>query len=82
MIFNPSLRDFGETLKNQYTEIQYFEQNFEPLTETHIQQDNIAIIVWSNPPILFLIEDNIVAESYQNFFKKMWKEGINKPDKK
>ncbi len=74
MIFNPSIRDYGESIKDKYTEIQYFERDFEPMSETHIQEDLVAIIVWTKEPILFLIKDKNIADSYMNFFEKMWKQ--------
>ena len=74
MIFNLALRDFGASLKNQYTIIRYFERDFEPITQTDIHEDKIAIIVWSDPPVLFLIQDKLVANSYREFFERMWKQ--------
>lgn len=74
MIFNSSLKKFGESLKNKYTKIKYFEQEFEPLTETHIQEDFVAIIVWTKDPILFLIKNDSVSKSYLKFFEKLWKQ--------
>jgi sugar-specific transcriptional regulator TrmB len=72
MIFNPSLKSYGNSIKNKWTSIRYFERDFEPLTETHIQEDKVGIVVWSDEPILFLIEDEAVAKSYLKFFEKMW----------
>lgn len=77
MIFNPSIRTYGETIKNKFTEVRYFERDFEPMTETHVQGDIVAIIVWTKEPILFLIKDKLVAESYTKFFEKMWKSAKN-----
>ena len=78
MIANPSVKEFAESLKkiikNKYTLVRYFEQNFEPLTETHIEKDQVAFIVWSDTPVLFLIQDQLVADSYKAFFEKMWKQ--------
>ena len=73
LIFNPSIRAYGETIKNKITEVRYFERDFEPMSETHIQGDEVGIIVWTKEPILFLIKDKLVAESYRKFFEKMWK---------
>ena len=73
MIFNPSLKNYWETIKNKFTEVRYFERNFEPLTETHIQDDFVAIIVWTKEPILFLISDKEVVDSYLKFFEIMWR---------
>jgi len=75
MIFNPSIKKYGEKIKNRYTEIKYFNQDFEPMTETHIQGDKVGILVWSEEPILFFIKDKHVANSYLKFFESMWKEG-------
>jgi len=44
------------------------------MSETHIQGDEVGIIVWTKEPILFLIKDKLVAESYTKFFEKMWKQ--------
>jgi len=74
MIFNPSLRNYGETIKNKFTEVRYFERDFEPMTETHIQGDEVGIIVWTKEPVLFLIRDKLFAQSYLRFFEKMWKQ--------
>jgi len=72
MIFNPSLKDFGESIKNRFTMVRYFEKDFEPLTETHIQKDKVGVIVWTEEPILFLIRDKFVAETYMAYFENMW----------
>lgn len=74
MIFNPSIRGFGRRIGGRYTEIRYFERDFEPLTETHIQDDKVAIIVWTEEPVLFLIKDKNVARSYLKYFETMWKQ--------
>lgn len=77
MIFNPSLRTWGKIIRSKFTEIRYFKGDFEPLTETHIQEDFVAIIVWVAEPIVFLIKDKRVAGSYLRFFEDMWKQAKN-----
>jgi sugar-specific transcriptional regulator TrmB len=73
MIFTPSLRHFGERIRDAYTQIRYFDGRFESLTETQIQGDRVGIIVWSETPVAFLIIDRLVAESYMKYFTHMWK---------
>ena len=73
LIFNYSIRDYGKKIKNKFTEVKYFDKEFEPNTETHIQDDKVGIIVWGDEPILFLIQDKLVAESYKKYFENMWK---------
>ncbi len=73
MVFNESIRYYGEASKNKYTEIRYFDKDFEPLTEVHIQKDIVAIIVWTKEPLIFRINNKFVAESYKEYFGRMWK---------
>ncbi len=72
MIFNQSLKYFSNKLKNRYTEIKYFNKDFEPLTQTDVHEDKIVIIVWNESPIIFIIEDKEVAKSYKKYFETMW----------
>lgn len=74
MIFNPSLKKFGEKLKNKYTKIKYFDKDFGPLTQTDVHEDKVAIIVWTDTPILFLIEGIEITKSYKKYFERMWKQ--------
>ena len=60
--------------KREGEKIKYFEKDFEPLTETHIQKGIIAIIVWTDEPLLFKIENEQVADSYKKYFDKLWKQ--------
>lgn len=72
-IFNSSLGYWKKHVKSKYTQIKYFDRDFEPLTETHVQGERVAIIVWTEEPFLFLIKDRFVADSYMKFFENMWK---------
>ncbi len=74
MIFNNSLRYFAKKLPKKYTYIRYFDKEFEPLTQTDIHGDNVAIIVWTEEPFIFLIQDTNVAHSYLQYFENMWKQ--------
>lgn len=73
MIFNPSIKDYGNKIKDKFTDIRYFKQDFEPLTETHVQDDKVGILIWTEEPILFLIKDKLIAKDYLKFFEDMWK---------
>ena len=77
LIFNQEIRAHGEKTKTKFIQVKYFDKDFEPFTETNIQRDRVAIIVWTEEPMLFLIQDKHVAESYREFFEKMWKEAIS-----
>jgi sugar-specific transcriptional regulator TrmB len=69
MIFNPSLKYWKVT--NPNLQVKYFD--VEPITETIIFEDKIAIIIWSQDPSVTIINNELVAKSYQSFFNMMWK---------
>lgn len=73
MIFNPSLREYGESIQSKRLTVRYFVGNFEPLTETQVGRHHVAIIVWTEEPIVCLIRSEVVAASYRKFFEEMWK---------
>ncbi len=77
MIFNPSLKEYGKSIQDKYTIIKYFERDFEPSSETHVQGDFVGIIVWTREPLVFLIKDKDTASSYLRFFEKMWARARN-----
>jgi len=72
LLLNPSLKSWGKNQKKDI-EIKYFEKGFEPKTEFHIQDNMVAIIIWSSDPIIFRINSKDVAKSYLDFFNKLWK---------
>jgi len=74
LIFNESLRSYGESIRDANLQIRFFEREFEPLTETIIKGDIVAIVVWTHEPVLFCINDPSVANNYLHYFEKMWKE--------
>jgi sugar-specific transcriptional regulator TrmB len=69
IIFNQSLKTWKTDNKN--LEIKYFDT--EPLTETIIYKDTVAIIVWSSDPSGTVIRNKEVAESYSEFFNILWR---------
>ena len=73
LIFNLTLRKFSQKVVGKNTHVRFLGRQFDPRTETHIQADKVAIIVWSDEPILFLIQDKLVAQDYKNHFEGMWK---------
>jgi len=76
LIFNPSIREHGDLIKDRHVKIRYFDYDFEPKTETNVQCDRVAIIVWTDEPVLFLIQDKFVAGSYKEYFEEMWKKSV------
>lgn len=77
LLLNQSLEFWGEKQKDKYTEVKYFDKDFEPKTEIHIQNNVVAIIVWTRTPVIFKIESETVAESYKKYFDRVWRNANN-----
>ncbi len=74
ILFNTTLRTYGDSIRSRLTKIRYLSREFEPQTETVIQGSRVGIIVWTQQPVVFIIDDPVVAESYRGFFEKLWRE--------
>ena len=74
MIFHDSLSERAEALnKLPKTEVRTTSKEFEELVETIIAKDKIGIIIYLDDPIGILIEEELAAKSYRNFFELIWK---------
>jgi sugar-specific transcriptional regulator TrmB len=71
-LFNKSLKEWCKNNKYAKTEYKFTDEGFEPLTETIIREDMVAIIVWTESPVGILIKNKIAAKSYISFFKILW----------
>lgn len=75
LIFHSSLKSWANELNKKYslTRVKTTETDFEELTETIICGSRIAIIIYLDEPFGFLIDENLAAKSYKNFFNILWK---------
>jgi sugar-specific transcriptional regulator TrmB len=74
LLFHQSLKEWGTILsKKKLTLIRYTPQKFEELTETIICGNKVAIIIYSEKPFGFFIEEELVSKSYKEFFQILWK---------
>jgi len=78
LLFNKSMYDIGTQMNKKYKNIsvRFTENEFEYLTQTIIYGDSVAVIVWSQIPIVIEINDTAVFESYKHFFKLLWKQSL------
>jgi len=73
-VFDKTIRNFGNELnRNKLTQIKFLPPEFSQLTETIIVGDKVALVVFTENPYAFLIEDNVVADSYKKQFEVLWK---------
>lgn len=66
-----------EVHKKSTGEVRFLPRQYESPVSTIIYSNKVAIIVWTEEPMGFLIESKAAAKSFRNYFKLMW--GIAKP---
>jgi len=72
-IFNDSHRTRGEKIRKiKGVQIRFTSAEFEGLTETAISGNKVAIIIYLEQPIGFLIDEKLVAATYKKFFEQLW----------
>lgn len=73
MLFNTSLAAFSTVHDTRYAQIRFLNAGFEPLTEIIIQGTTVATIIWSQEPVLFLLDDVDAAQTYRKHFDVLWR---------
>ncbi len=72
IIFNERLRKVKSRAHFPLTKIRFNAQIYETPATTWLFGDKVAIVVWSEQPLVTLIRSKEVASSYQQFFKILW----------
>jgi HTH-type transcriptional regulator, sugar sensing transcriptional regulator len=57
----------------ELVEYRYLPESYSTPTSTNIFNDTLAILVWSNDPIVITIESPEIAQSYKDYFETVWK---------
>jgi sugar-specific transcriptional regulator TrmB len=73
MIFHKSLRDWKKVIPKEIIELRFFDEEFEPLTETTIYGTKVAFVVWTDNPVITIINNSHLADSYRQIFNLLWK---------
>jgi len=75
LLFHSSIKKWGDFLKTlKHTQVRITDKDFEGLTETIICGNKVGIIIWSDKPFGFLIEEQLASSSYKNFAKILWEQ--------
>lgn len=72
MIFNKSLRHWKDYIKILEIELRFLDEDFEPLTETTVYGSKVAFVVWVDKPVVTIIDNEHVADSYRQIFDRLW----------
>lgn len=72
MIFHKSLRHWKKIMPKNLIEVRFLHEEFEPLTETTIYGNKVAFVVWTDKPVVTIIHNEHVANSYRQVFKNLW----------
>lgn len=75
IIYAESMRKEKREGELKMREIRYLPSKSIGPATTFIYGDKVAIILWSDIPIAFVMRSNSVADSYRNYFGIIWKTG-------
>ncbi len=73
MIFHKSLRKWKKLIPKDIIDLKFFDEKFEPLTETTIYGTKVAFVVWTENPVITIINNEHVVKSYKQLFNLLWK---------
>jgi len=73
MIFHKSLKKWKNQIPKKIADLRFFNEKFEPLTETTIYGTKVAFVVWTDNPVVTIINNEHLAESYKQVFNLLWK---------
>lgn len=74
IIYNHDCVEFGKKReKMKLTEVRYMKRNLETPTWIDIFKDYVDMKNVHGNPICFLVKDQLIAESYRNYFEFIWK---------
>ena len=73
IIFNEKIRKEKREKTLKLSKIKYLPESYITPSTTYIYSDKIAIILWSEEPMAFLMRSKQVADSYRSFFNILWK---------
>lgn len=74
MIFHKSLRNWKKLIPKDIIKLRFFEEEIEPITETTIYGTKVAFVVWIDNPIVTIIDNSHVSDSYRLVFDYLWKQ--------
>ncbi len=77
MIFHKSLRHWAKDIVHKEIKLKFLDSKIEPITETTIYGTRVAIVVWTDVPVVTIINNEHVAQSYKLVFDLLWE--IAKP---
>ncbi len=73
-IFNQDAKNRMDIINGmKYAKARYLPGKNQSPASTNIYGDKIAIILWSENPLIIQIDSKEIADSYKNYFALMWK---------
>ena len=73
MIFHKSLKKWKSLIPKDIINLRFFDEKFEPLTETTIYGTKVAFVVWTENPTVTIINNEHLVNSYKQLFNILWK---------
>lgn len=72
IVYNEKMREKRSKTSFSFFKMRFHPKEYESPASTWIYGDKVAIIAWSQQPIVTLIRSKETAESYRQFFTMLW----------
>lgn len=59
--------------KEKYTEVKYMPKGYISPAAIDIFLDYVYILIWGEKPLVYMIKNKTIAESFKNYFNFLWK---------
>ena len=74
VIYNADAKEFGEQRKKyKLTKVKYLQKEMNTPSVFWLFGDYVALVVFSDEPVVLLIKDKQIVESFQTYFDFIWK---------
>jgi sugar-specific transcriptional regulator TrmB len=72
ILYNEKLKGKRPTKEQKLVEVKFLSKEYEFPATTIVYGNKVAILLWNNSPIGFLLENGKVAKSFLNYFRILW----------
>lgn len=66
-------RKLQQDTSSELAEFRYLSDNHPIISSTNIFRETIAIIIWSEEPVILSVRSYEIATSYKQYFKQLWR---------
>jgi sugar-specific transcriptional regulator TrmB len=73
IIYNEKLKKERPSKEQKLIEVKFLPKEYEFPATTIVYKDKVAIVIWNDDPICFVLESNKIRNTFLNYFELLWK---------